>query len=160
MIAPIGKAQLPEGDSELRRPAIVLNGRLAFPDSVPVHIHVFIIIAADIPLYSLGIEPEFESRTVVIVTVKGDVHPIAGRFLVPSAEYTADILRSRIIGFYTDVNILVVIKDCEFGPLSGGLSFKWITLDKISGKIHFLPGLLAQVSINTNVFGYNTEGIE
>ena len=121
----------------------MLDGRSTFPDSVPVHIHFFIIIAADIPLNSLGIEPEFESRTVIVVAIKGDVHPIAGRFLIPAAQYAADTLRLRVVGFYANVNIFVVIKDRKFSPLSGGLSFQWITLDKISGKIHFLPGWVA-----------------
>jgi len=154
---PVRVAQLAQGDSHLRGPGPRLAPDRSVPDRVPTRVRA-VISEDQIDLRAGCSEVELEARPVIEVAVETDPDDVP-LDRVPAAAPAINLFGFGIEGADGDVDVLVVVKDLDFGFLRGGTAVYRHELLVTARPDPLLPAGVGQRAIDLGRLSHQTLGV-
>src|SRR5262249_27806528 len=143
-------SQAGQRDRDLYRVAFVINPACRQPCCVPGQIHELAFVRNQCVLLRAE---RIDSETVGVATVMTGVEQnldliVIGESRVARQLTRVDLARLRIKGAYTEIDVLLVKKDSNFGLFRCGRAFLRTLHAKASGDLRLRPGWFVQTAIN------------
>jgi hypothetical protein len=143
-----GKAELAEGDAQLRRPPQRVDARLGHVHRVPRGVRVRRGLPR-VALHPRWVDEDGRAPRVVVVGVEDELDVVAAAELVAPRELGAHPgAAQRVEHPRADVQRLRVVEDADLGALGGGLALARVLLPEVGGNGCRRPRRLVQPPVH------------